>query len=96
MRPLALIGLLIAFPAFAAAPVACNKRDVVLKHLASKYSEQPVAIGVANNGGIIEVLTSGNGSTWTIIVSLPDGTSCLLAAGENWESLSKTVLGTKA
>ncbi len=93
---LALIGLMIAFPALGAGPAACNKRDVVLKHLASKYSEQPVALGIANNGGVIEVLTNGNGSTWTIIVTLPDGMSCLLAAGENWESLSKTVLGTGA
>ena len=93
---LALIGLMIAFPALAAGPAACNKRDVVLKHLASKYSEQPVAIGIASSGSVIEVLTSGSGSTWTIIVTLPNGISCLLAAGENWEKLSKTALGTGA
>lgn len=65
----------------------CTDRSEVLGHLATKYSEAPVAMGLANNGGVIEVLASGTGNSWTIIITMPNGVSCMLAAGESWESL---------
>jgi hypothetical protein len=54
-----------------------------------RFSEAPIAAGLASNGALIEVLTSGNGSTWTIIVSKPNGPSCLVAAGESWQALKR-------
>ncbi len=63
----------------------CTERSEVLGHLATKYSEAPVAMGLANNGGVIEVLSSD--TSWTIIITMPNGVSCMLAAGESWESL---------
>lgn len=67
----------------------CSTRANVLKQLSHKYSESPTAVGLAQNGGIIEVLTSNEGGTWTIIITMPDGTSCMVAAGEDWETLPK-------
>jgi len=58
----------------------------VVGHLAKKYGEAPVAIGVTNKGGLVEVLTTGDGNTWTIIVSMPNGTACMVAAGEGWRT----------
>ncbi len=49
-----------------------------------------MAVGVTNKGALVEVLTTGDGSTWTIIVSMPNGTSCLFAAGEGWRSMERT------
>ena len=69
-----------------AAQAACSPRSDVLGHLARKYGESPVAIGVTNKGGLVEVLTTGDGNTWTIIVSMPNGTSCMVAAGEGWRT----------
>ena len=34
---------------------------------------------------MIEVYSSDETGTWTILVTRPDGTSCLLAAGQRWE-----------
>jgi hypothetical protein len=89
-----LLGLLIlplSLPA--KAQNVCTARDQVLGHLGSNYSETPVAMGLANNGGVIEVLSSGSGTTWTIIITMPSGVSCLLAAGESWESLPLIAAG---
>lgn len=68
----------------AKAQSACSPRSDVVGHLAKKYGEIPVALGVTNKGGLVEVLTTGDGGTWTIILSKPNGTSCLVAAGEGW------------
>ncbi len=65
----------------------CNERDRVLELLAKKYKESPVAAGVTNTGGLVEVLTDGKGGTWTIIITTPQGVSCLVAAGEGWREV---------
>jgi len=65
----------------------CDQRANIIGGLAEKYREAPVAIGVTSTGGMVEVLTTGDGATWTIIVSNPNGTSCLIAAGEGWRAL---------
>ncbi len=64
----------------------CNERDNVLELLAKKYKETPVAAGVSNTGGLVEVLTDIKSGTWTIIVTTPQGMSCLVAAGEGWRT----------
>jgi len=95
-RILAAAGFAVALTATAQAPFAqeqgtqsrqCDQRDRVLSHLAQKYKEAPVAVGLTSGGGLIEVLSTGTGETWTIIVSNPDGMSCLVAAGEGWRKL---------
>jgi hypothetical protein len=76
-KALALVtAIALPLPAMAAGNMACSQRDDVLHQLGDKYKEAPSAVGLANNGGLIEVLTSDNGATWTIIVSMPNGTSC--------------------
>ena len=65
----------------------CDERTKVLGHLATKYREAPVAIGVTSAGGLVEVLSTGDGNTWTIIVSNPNGVACLVAAGEGWRAI---------
>jgi hypothetical protein len=66
----------------------CNKRLEIIGHLAKKYSEAPVAIGLSSNGGVVEVLSSKKNQSWTMIITMPDGNSCLMAAGENWEAIN--------
>lgn len=73
----------------AARQPACTERSEVISHLAKKYAESPVAIGLANNGGVIEVLSSNKGSSWTIVITMPNGMTCMIAAGESWESVPR-------
>ncbi|MGO1121210.1 hypothetical protein ACTL6U_21140 [Rhodovibrionaceae bacterium A322] len=74
-------------PAAAQQAPTCNLRDKVLAHLAGKYSEAPVAVGVTSSGALLEVLSTPDGQTWTVLLTRPDGVSCLLAAGEGWRWL---------
>ena len=71
-----------------AAPMLCGKRADFLRQLDASHGEAPSAIGLTGSGRVIEVLTSDAGS-WTIIVTGPDGTSCLIAAGEAWQTLDR-------
>lgn len=85
-----------AIPVAAATPAAtasglppCGSRPEILKQLSDRFKEAPVAIGLAKNGSVVEVLTSDDGETWTILVSQPNGSSCLVAIGEGWEELKR-------
>lgn len=64
----------------------CGKRDEMVKALASQYREAPRALGLANQSAIIEIFTSKAG-TWTILLTRPDGGSCIVSAGDNWEDI---------
>ena len=85
----------IGFALPASAQMACGDRGEILERLSGKFSEAPVAMGLSNTGGVIEVLSSAEGSTWTIILTDPNGLSCLLAAGEYWEIAQQLVSGQK-
>jgi hypothetical protein len=84
----ALFGAAVAAPLPAAAQVtqACGKRADIIKHLAGQYEERPIAIGLADNGSLVEILASTDGATWTLIFSLPNGVSCLVATGHDWQT----------
>ncbi len=47
-------------------------------------------MGVTNKGALVEVLTTKDGLTWTIIVSIPNGLACLVAAGVGWRMMPRT------
>lgn len=74
-------------PAISAGP-PCEERGKLVAQLAEKYKETSVAIGLASNGKLIEVLTNASGETWTIIVTSPQGKSCLIATGQDWRKLA--------
>ena len=76
--------------------MACGKRDDLLSHLSGEYSEEPVAMGLATNGSIVEVLSSKAGGSFTIVYTTPDGLTCMMAAGNNWEFIEGQIADTKA
>lgn len=75
----------------------CGPRADVIQHLAGSYHEQTVAVGIANDGtAIYEILTSAEGATWTLLYSLPSGVTCLMATGQDWQSLPAVAFGPEA
>lgn len=88
-----LIGWTI-FPPAVQAQAVCGERGEVASKLEKGHSETPVSMGLASNGAVIEVFASDKG-TFTIIMTLPTGMSCLMAAGEDWQELPKQHVGAK-
>ena len=88
MRKLALFFMLffLAPANIAQAQMMCGPRGEVVANLEKGYAEHPVSMGLASNGAVIEVFASEAG-TFTIVMTKPNGLSCLVAAGNNWEEL---------
>ncbi len=67
-----------------AAEATGTPRDAVVKFLGERHAEAPVAYGLASNGGLIEVFTTADGATWTMVLTMPNGMSVVVASGEAW------------
>lgn len=68
-------------------PRELSTRTEIADYLDRTYDEAPVAGGIASNGSVLEVFASPDGASWTIIVTAPDGSSRVMAAGETWLEL---------
>ena len=84
MMLFAVAGFLVSSAAMA--QVLCGQRDNIVKRLAVEYKEAPIASGVNGKENLIEVLSTRDGETWTLIVTSPDGNSCLIASGQGWRA----------
>ncbi len=75
--------------------LACGKRADMLAQLSTRYAEEPVAMGMATNGTLVEVLASGGGS-FTILYTTAEGLTCMMAAGNHWETINKILADANA
>ena len=84
---------LIAFsvPASAIAQPQCAPRAVVLERLANGFGETRQSVGLAEGNRVVEVFASADSGSWTITVTLPDGTTCLVAAGQAFEAVTEAL-----
>ncbi|WP_308916059.1 hypothetical protein [Jannaschia sp. LMIT008] len=63
----------------------CGPRDVVVDRLANQFGETRRGLGLGSRNRVVEVFAADASGTWTITVTLPDGRTCLVASGDNWE-----------
>jgi hypothetical protein len=80
---LALIAPLSALPAAAETPI-CGARQTIVEALARQYGEAKRAVGLHNRGALVELWTSADTGSWTLLLTRPDGVTCAMAAGESW------------
>ncbi|MBO6784565.1 MAG: hypothetical protein JJ899_15020 [Alphaproteobacteria bacterium] len=89
-----MLSALVLHPASAGAqspsdPTGMTTRSEIADYLGRTYDEEPVAGGLGANGAVLEVFTSPDGESWTLVMTFPDGRSQVVAVGEDWLSLAK-------
>lgn len=73
-------------PSQALAQLACGKRAELLAQFARQYGEAPNAIGITDQGALLDLLVSPAG-TWTMMMTMPGSLTCIVATGRYWETL---------
>lgn len=73
----------------ASAEPNCGPRAAVVTHLSENFGESRQSIGMGQDGRVVELFASLETGSWTITVTLPNGTTCLVAAGEAFELLAE-------
>ena len=69
----------------------CADRAQVVERLAERFGETLRSVGLHEGDAVVEVYSSEATGTWTILMTRPDGITCLLAAGERWEQSVKPI-----
>lgn len=85
MHRLLLATALLLPVAASAQSLPCAPRERVLAFVIDQRGEARLAAGQAAQGASIELFAAPSGS-WTLLLNLPDGRSCLLANGEGFEA----------
>lgn len=70
----------------------CEDRDRLIDILGERFDETQRGFGLQNDGRVFELYASPDGS-WTAVITMPDGTSCLIAAGEAWTTVAPEPAG---
>lgn len=92
-------GLAVAAVAAALAPAAadaqamlCASREEFASGLFKKFREVPRVQAVTRDGSAFEIFVGPEGS-WTVVVTRPNGVSCLTNAGDGFSVLAAPVKG---
>ena len=89
-----IMSLTTALACLAAGPAVaqsaqCAPREVVVERLNEAYGESRQSMGLAANNAVVEVFASDTSGSWTITVTGPNGVTCLIAAGQAFETLAE-------
>ncbi len=77
----------------AEAQTVCVAHADLVQQLSRKFAEEPMALGLGSDGSVMELFTSKDGETWTLVRITPDGTSCMIGGGESWTEMSPRAAG---
>ena len=80
-----LIAFLLLLPSMALAGSPCQNRDKIADLLDGRYSEKPIAAGLESSGRLIELFATPDRGTWTLVMTSPNGVTCVIAAGFEWQ-----------
>lgn len=92
---LALASGLAVVPGQGDARTVCKQRSEIVKILREKFKETQQSFGLQSDRRVLELFASPNGS-WTAILTLPSGQSCVVASGEAWTTLPPVPVGEPA
>jgi hypothetical protein len=68
----------------AAARMPCHDYQKIVETLDKRYGESPVSLGLQTNGNVLQVFSSPESGSWTILSVAPSGIGCIVAAGKSW------------
>ena len=92
LRLIIIAVLLLSLPA--AAQTNCKERSTFIGPRSDPAAQQPVGRGLSSRNALVELLVSTDGS-WKIIVTRPNGISCVLGSGGSWTDVLKQTEGPK-
>jgi hypothetical protein len=92
-RPLALVAAA-ALAAPVSAGTLCLKTADLRALLTDRYGEVMQGAGLDGNGLVVEVWTHPEGRSFTLVLTAPDGHSCVLRDGKLWMEIEARPPGT--
>ncbi|GHC52838.1 hypothetical protein [Neogemmobacter tilapiae] len=67
----------------------CAPRATVVEALSERYGESRQSIGMSADNMVVEVYASRETGSWSLVITRPDGLSCLAVTGNGFEVLAE-------
>ena len=64
----------------------CTSHEKMIELLSKRFLEVPKVVGLVGKKRVMEMYASKTG-TWTILITNPEGYTCILAAGQSYEDV---------
>ncbi len=74
----------------------CAPRAAILAALDGQYDESRHAIAMAGTGLVMELFVNQDTATWTMTATRADGITCLIASGQQYQTLPAAADGAPA
>jgi len=65
----------------------CAKRAEMVEKLNTRFGGSRQSIGLTPGGQALEIFAHTGTGTWTILLTLPNGTSCMMASGHTYQAI---------
>lgn len=75
--------------------VPCEETKSMLDSLAKDFNENPIGTGITKRGDLVQIYVSDKG-TFTVVRSTPNGFSCMISNGTDWNAEKPVKKGTKS
>lgn len=69
---------------------ACAERDMVVDRLDEQYGEHRNNMMLDAQGNLVELFSNLETGSWTLMVTLPGGPTCILSMGESFVQETRT------
>ena len=65
----------------------CAPTEGMTQYMAEKYGEGVTGYGIDAKGRVVSIFVNADTGTWTAVMSFPNGQSCLVAGGTDWQQV---------
>ena len=65
-------------------PLSCGDHAQMSERLSSRFKETRLGAGLQNPETVMELWSSEETGSWTVLVIRPNGTACVVATGNHW------------
>jgi hypothetical protein len=66
----------------------CEDHAQIDQRLKIKFREELSAVATNQYGWLVELYTSADGKSWTLVATRPNGPSCVFAIGQDWQMMA--------
>ncbi len=67
------------------AEVICGPSDQMRERLTQEFGETLEGRGLRDPDSVMEIWSSDDRGTWTLVIAYTDGRRCIVAMGESWD-----------
>ena len=81
----------LALPAHAQSALKCHPREQLVQALESRYNESLDSMGLQGPELLLEIWSAKDTGSFTVLITKPNGISCVVASGNNWQKIDAVV-----